>query len=139
MDLNVEATRAARIADALTTFRDPVAYDIDEINTTIAELNILSNALRQTDVLVGASDGRTKAFNLDDLRLIYSSVLGTFDDIWAILGRIGNGVANPPASAYRQTWKEISLHCRVQGRQTLAFRLWTYKRFLTELCENLAR
>jgi len=133
MDLNAEATRAARIADALTTFRDPVAHDIDEINTTIAELNILSNALRQTEVLVGASDGRTKAFIHDDLRLIYSSILATFDDIWALLGRIGNGAANLSASAYRQTWKEISLHCRVQGRQSLAFRVELYRRFLTEL------
>jgi len=138
MDLKAEASKAARIADALTVFRDPVAFDIDEINTTIAALNTLSNALRQTDVRIGASDWHTRAIINDDLRLVYNSVVLTFNDIWAILGKLGNGAANPSPYAYRQTWKEIFLHCR-QGRQTLVVRLELYKHFLIGLCEHLAR
>lgn len=135
-----EAQRAVAIADALSRFRDALAEQhADDLSFTIGELNKLDYSLRQIDKLLVSSDGHTIGFIKDDLNLVHESITYTLEDVWEILGRTGNGNHNPSASAYRQTWKEISLHCRTHGRQNLGHRIETYRLFVAELCTILKR
>ena len=138
MTLTAEAERAEDIGDAFGKFKVAVDDQAAEVTALVSELYAVGSALRAID---DASQSPDYGLNLhiieDDLDLVRDSLTYVLDDVFRILGKIGNGDRVLTMAAYRQTWKDITYHFqhRVGGR--LCSVLETYRLFLLALCNKL--
>ncbi len=140
MDLIAEAKRAEDVGDAFGKFKAPVDDQAAEVTALISELYAVGSALREIDKALYAQDyGRNLRSVQDDLDLVRASLTFTLDDIFTILGKIGNGDLRLTASDYRHTWREITFHFHDEGWGRLIARLEKYRSFLLLLCNKLRR
>jgi hypothetical protein len=140
MTLIADAERAEDIADALSKFKVPVPDQGPEITASISELYAIGSALRDIDTALNSDEyGRNYRLIEKDLDLACSSLNTTIEDIFRILGDIGNGAPILNDGMYRQTWKEIVLFFMQNGRISLRTRLEKYKRFIVELAGIVKR
>jgi hypothetical protein len=140
MTLIVDAENAEDIADALSKFRTAVPDHAPDITASISELYAIGSTLRDIDTALGSAE-YSRNFRLieDDLDLFCSSLHNTVEDVFRILGDIGNGSRLLNDGMYRQTWKDIALFFRQNGRISLRMRLETYRRFISELANIVKR
>lgn len=140
MTLITDAEIAEDIADALSKFKAPVPDHAPDITASISELYAIGSALRDIDTAINSPD-YNRNFRLieKDLDLVCSSLHSTVEDIFRILGDIGNGSRVLSDGMYRQTWKDIALFFRQNGHITLRMRLETYRRFISELASIVKR
>ncbi len=134
--LRQEAGRAQDISEILNTIRNNDQDHEQDITLAITGLNSLSWALRELDKQIEAVDGRLGKTFATDLKLLQNSIAFTFQDVWAILGRLPRVTI---AADYRDGWKEVIRYCTSMGRQTLNMRLKTYELFTYSLCKVLQR
>ncbi|RMZ76062.1 hypothetical protein DV737_g5008, partial [Chaetothyriales sp. CBS 132003] len=134
MILLAEATRAKEIASILDGFRDYETNNRRAIDTTVTNLEDLSNVLRDLDSYIDARGGLLSPKFAADLELLQHSVAYTLGDLWAILGSMPDECI---AIDYRDTWKNIVAHTESAGRQSLHRRIETYTFFATALCREL--
>ena len=140
MTLVADAENAEDIADALSKFKVPVPDHAPEITASISELYAIGSALRDIDSALDSPEYNRNYPLIDkDLDLVRSSLRNTVEDIFRILGDIGNGSHVLNNGMYRQTWKEISWFFYQNGRITLRTRLEKYKRFILELASIIKR
>ena len=140
MNLIAEAKRAEDVGDAFSKFKEPVDDQAAEVTALIAELYAVGSALREIDQAIRVQDyGRNLHYIEDDLDLVRASLTFTLDDIFTILGKIGNGDSRLTASDYRHTWREIMYRFRDEGWGKLNSRLEKYRSFLLLLCSKLQR
>lgn len=138
MTLTAEAEKAEDIGDAFGKFKVAVDDQAAEVTALVSELYAVGSALRAID---DASQSPDYGLNLhiieDDLDLVRDSLTSTLDDVFRLLGKIGNGDRLITTAAYRQTWKDITSHFqrRVGGR--LCSVVETYRLFLLALCNKL--
>jgi hypothetical protein len=138
MTLTAEAEKAEDIGDAFSKFKVAVDDQAAEVTALVSELYAVGSALRAID---DASQSPDYGLNLriieDDLDLVRDSLTYVLDDVFRILGKIGNGDRVLTMAAYRQTWKDITYHFqrRVGGRVCSVIE--TYRRFLLALCNKL--
>jgi GAF domain-containing protein len=126
------AERAKEVASILGKFRE---YDPDNtIPAAIAQLQDLSQVLRELARLIEAKDGLVSRIVADDLELLQHSVAYTLQDIWTIIGRLpGLAIGHD----YCEAWKAIVIHCRNTRRQSLPMRLETYCVFAAAIRRHL--
>ena len=134
--LRQEAGRAQDISEILNTIRNNDQDHEQDITLAITALNSLSWALRELDRQIEAVDGRLSKTFAADLKLLQNSIAFTFQDVWAILGRLPRVTI---AADYQDAWKEVMRYCTSMGRQTLNMRLKTYELFTYSLCKVLQR
>ncbi len=140
MTLIAEAENAEDIADAFTKFKTLVPDHAPDITASISELYAIGSALRDIDTALNSTEhGRNFRLIQKDLALVGSSLHHTVEDIFRILGDIGNGSRFLNDGMYRQTWKDIALFFRQNGRITLRMRLEMYRRFILELASIVKR
>ena len=140
MTLIAEAERAEDIGDALSKFKIPVDDQAAEVTALVSELYAIGSCLRDINTSSQSLDYGHNLRNIqDDLDLVRESLKHTLNDVFRILGKIGNGdrLLNP--SAYRQTWRDITYHFQREGGERLSHRLETYRLFLLALCKKLRR
>jgi len=138
MTLTAEAERAEDIGDAFGKFKVAVDDQAAEVTALVSELYAVGSALRAIDDASQLPDYSLNLYLIeDDLGLVRDSLTYTLNDIFRILGKIGNGDRFLTMAAYRQTWKDITYHFqrRVGGR--LCSVVETYRRFLLALCNKL--
>ena len=134
MNLIQDAERAEDIGLALSKFTDPVPDQASDITASIAALYGIGSALRDIDAdLNSAEYSRNIRLIDEDLSLVRSSLFHTLDNIFQILGDLGDGSPLLTDGNYRQTWKDICLFFRYNGRTTLRMRLEMYRRMAGEL------
>jgi hypothetical protein len=140
MTLIAEAERAEDIGLALSKFKDPVPDQAPDITASIAELYGIGSGLRDIDASLNSAE-YSRNFRLieKDLELVRSSIHQTVEDIDRILEDIGDGSPILTIGMYRQTWKDICLFFRLNGRITLRMRLETYRRMVAELASIVQR
>jgi hypothetical protein len=140
MTLIAEAERAEDIGEAFSKFKVAVDDQAAEVAALVSELWAVGSALREIDV---ASQSPDYGVNLDiiedDLDLVRASLTYTLDDVFRILGKIGNGDRLLTTAAYRQTWKDINYHFQRRAGGRLCNVLETYRLFLLALCNKLRR
>jgi hypothetical protein len=124
MTLIAEAETAEDIGDAFGKFKVAVDDQAAEVTALVSELYAVGSALREID---------------DASHLVRASLKYTLDDVFRILGKIGNGDRLLTTAAYRQTWKDIAYHFQREGGGRLSSRLETYRLFLLALCNKLRR
>ena len=140
MTLIAEAEAAEDIGDAFGKFKVAVDDQAAEVTALVSELYAVGSALREIDAASLSPDYGHNLRNIqDDLDLVRASLKHTLDDIFRILGKIGNGDRLLTAAAYRQTWKDIAYHFQHEGGGRLSSRLETYRLFLLALCNKLRR
>ena len=138
MALTAEAEKAEDIGDAFGKFKVAVDDQAAEVTALVSELYAVGSTLRAIDA---ASQSPNYGLNFriieDDLDLVRDSLTYTLDDVFRILGKIGNGDRHLTTAAYRQTWKDITYHFqhRIGGR--LYSVLETYRLFLLALSNKL--
>jgi len=138
MTLTAEAERAEDIGDAFGKFKVAVDDQAAEVTALVSELYAVGSALRAID---DASQLPDYSLNLhiieDDLDLVRDSLTYTLDDVFRILGKIGNGDRLLTMPAYRQTWKDITYHFQHRAGGRLCTVVETYRLFLLALCNKL--
>lgn len=140
MTLIAQAESAEDVALALSKFIAPVADHAPDITASISELYAIRSALLDVDTALKSNEYHRNFRLIDeDLELVCLSLQDTVDNIFRILGEIGNGSFVLYDGMYRQTWKEITLFFRLNGRTTLRMRLETYRRFILELASVVQR
>jgi hypothetical protein len=140
MTLIAEAETAEDIGDAFGKFKVHVDDQAAEVTAIVSELYAVGSALREIDAASHSPDYGHHFRNVqDDLDLVRASLKYTLDDVFQILGKIGNGDRLLTASAYRQTWKDITYHFQREAGGRLSSRLETYHLFLLALCNKLRR
>ena len=138
MTLTAEAERAEDIGDAFGKFKVAVDDQAAEVTALVSELYAVGSALRAIDADSQLPDYGLNLYIIeDDLELVRDSLTYTLDDVFRILGKIGNGDRLLTTAAYRQTWKDITYHFQHRvGR-----RLWSvvemYRLFLLALSNKL--
>jgi hypothetical protein len=138
MALTAEAERAEDIGDAFSKFKVAVDDQAAEVTALVSELYAVGSALRAIDATLQSPEyGLNFRIIEDDLDLVRASLTYTLDDVFRILGKIGNGdrILTPPA--YRQTWKDITYHFQRRAGRRLCSVLETYRLFLLALCNKL--
>jgi hypothetical protein len=138
MALTAEAEKAEDIGDAFGKFKVAVDDQAAEVTALVSELYAVGSALRAIDAALQSPDyGLNLRIIEDDLDLVRDSLTYTLDDVFRILGKIGNGDRLLTSAAYRQTWKDITYHFqhRIGGR--LCSVLETYRLFLLALWNKL--
>ena len=140
MTLIAEAEKAEDIADAFGKFKVAVDNQAAEVTALVSELYAVGTALRDVNTAICSSEyGRSLRLVEDDLDLVRSSLTYTLDDVFRILGEIGNGARDLKPTAYRQTWKDICFHFQLDGRPGLGSRLQTYRLFILQLINIMRR
>jgi hypothetical protein len=140
MTLIAEAETAEDIGDAFGKFKVAVDDQAAEVTALVSELYAVGSALREIDDASHSPDYGHNLRNIqDDLDLVRASLKYTLDDVFRILGKIGNGDRLLTTAAYRQTWKDIAYHFQREGGGRLSSRLETYRLFLLALCNQLRR
>jgi hypothetical protein len=140
MTLIAEAETAEDIGDAFGKFKVAVDDQAAEVTALVSELYAVGSALREIDDASHSPDYGHNLRNIqDDLDLVRASLKYTLDDVFRILGKIGNGDRLLTTAAYRQTWKDIAYHFQREGGGRLSSRLETYRLFLLALCNKLRR
>lgn len=140
MTLIAEAELAEDIGDALGKFKIPVEDQAAEVTALVSKLYAVGSALREIDTASNSLDyGRNLRYIQDDLDLVRASLKYTLEDVFRILGKIGNGDRILTESAYRQTWRDITNHFQRVGGGRLSSRLETYRLFLLALYSRLRR
>lgn len=139
MTLIAEAEMAEDVGDAFGKFKVAVGDQAAEVTALVSELYAVGSALRQIDAAIFSPDGQNPRPIQEDLELVRDSLKYTLEDIFNILGKIGNGDPYPTPASYRQTWKEIVYHFQCEGWGRLCPRLEKYKLFLLALCNKLRR
>jgi hypothetical protein len=140
MTLIAEAETAEDIGDAFGKFRVAVEDQAAEVSALVSELYAVGSALREIDSASHSPDYGHNLRNVqDDLDLVRASLTHTLDDVFRILGKIGNGDRLLTPAAYRQTWRDITYHFQREGGGRLSLRLETYRLFLLALCNKLRR
>jgi hypothetical protein len=138
MTLTAEAERAEDIGDAFSKFKVAVDDQAAEVTALVSELYAVGSALREIDAPSQSPDyGLNFRIIEDDLDLVRASLTYTLDDVFRILGKIGNGDRHLTTAAYRQTWKDITYHFQRRGPGRLCSLLETYHLFLQALCNKL--
>jgi hypothetical protein len=140
MTLIADAENAEDIADAFSKFKAAVPDHAPDITASISDLYAIGSGLRDIDSSLNSAE-YNRNFRLieKDLDLLRSSLHNTVEDIFRILGDIGNGSRVLNDGMYRQTWKDIALFFRQNGRITLRMRLEMYRRFISELANIVKR
>lgn len=134
MNLIVDAEDAEAIAEAFSKFKTHVPDQAPDITASISELYAIGSALRDIDkALDSAEYSRNFPLIEKDLELVCSSLRDTLEDVFEILGRIGNGSPVLTAGMYRQNWKDITLFFIQNRRITLRTRLEIYRAFIAKL------
>lgn len=140
MTLIVDAENAEDIADAFSKFKAPVPDHAADITASISDLYAIGSGLRSIDAALNSVEySRNRRLIDQDLELVCLSLQNTLEDIFRILGHIGNGSRVLNDGMYRQTWKEISLFFILNGQIPLRTRLEKYKRFILELADIVKR
>ena len=140
MTLIPEAEAAEDIGDAFGKFKVAVDDQAAEVTALVSELYAVGSALREIDAALLSPDYGHNLRNIqDDLDLVRASLTHTLDDVFGLLGKIGNGDRLLTAAAYRQTWKDITYHFQREGEGRLLPRLETYRLFLLALFNKLRR
>jgi hypothetical protein len=138
--LIAEAEMAEDIGDAMRKFKLAVGDQAEEVTTLVSELYTVGSALREIDAASNSPDYSHNLRDLqDDLDLVRNSLRYTLDDVFLILGKMGNGAQLLTLAAYNQTWRDIVSHFQRGGGARLSFRLETYRLFLLALCSKLRR
>jgi hypothetical protein len=138
--LVAEAEAAEDIGDAFGKFKVAIGDQAAEATALVSELYAVGSALREIDAASSSPDYGHNLRNIqDDLNLVRASLRHTLDDIFRILGKIGNGDRILTAAAYRQTWKDITYHFQREGQGRLSSQLETHRFFLLALCNKLRR
>lgn len=134
MTLIADAEHAEDIGDAFSKFKAPVPDHGPDITASIAEFYAIGSSLRDIKQAISSNEyGRNYILIEEDLDLVCSSLRDTVDDIYKIIGEIGNGAKHLSDSMYRQTWKDIVFSFAQYGRMPLRKRLEAYRKFLAEL------
>ena len=140
MTLIASAVYAEDIADALSKFKAPVPDHAPDITASISELYAIGSALRDIDTALNSAEYNRNFRLIDnDLDLVCSSLHSTLDDIFHILGDLGNGSRVLIDGMYRQTWKDIAFFFIENGRITLRTRLEKYRLLISELANIVKR
>jgi hypothetical protein len=140
MNLITDAERAEGIGLALSKFTDPVPDHASDITASIAALYGIGSALRDIDAALNSAEFSRNIRLIDeDLSLVRESLYHTLDNVFQVLGDLGDGSPLLTDGNYRQTWKDICLFFRYNGRTTLRMRLETYKRMAGELALTVRR
>lgn len=140
MTLIAEAEAAEDIGDAFGKFKDAVEDQAAEVTTLVSKLYAVGSALREIDTALHSPNyGHNLRKIQDDLDLVRTSLKHTLEDVFRILGKIGNGDRLLTSAAYRQTWKELAHYFQREGGRRLSSRLETYRLFLVALCNKLRR
>jgi hypothetical protein len=135
-----DAENAEDIAEAFSKFKVPVSDHAPDITAAISELYGIGSALRDIDTTINSPEyNRYYPLIEKDLDLVCSSLGNTLEDIFRILGDIGEGSRVLNNGMYRQTWKEIAFFFSQNGRSTLRMRLEKYRRFILELINIIKR
>jgi hypothetical protein len=138
MALTAEAERAEDIGDAFSKFKVAVDDQAAEVTALVSELYAVGSILRDIDATSQLPDyGLNFRIIEDDLDLVRASLTYTLDDVFRILGKIGNGDRILTTAAYRQTWKDIAYHFQRRRTGRLFSLLGTYRLFLLALCNKL--
>ena len=140
MTLIAEAEKAEDIADALAKFKVAVDDHATVITALVSELYAVGSALREIDTAVYSPEyGNNLNLIEADLDNVRRSLEYTLDDVFRILGRIGQGAEILSSSAYRLTWKEIARHFESDARGGLLNRVEVYRQFLILLCNRIRK
>ncbi|KAF7509976.1 hypothetical protein GJ744_007290 [Endocarpon pusillum] len=140
MTLIADAENAEDIAEALSKFKTHVPEHAPDITASISELYAIGSHLRDIDRAHNSGEyGGNFPLIERDLRLVCSCLDNTVEDVFEILGYLGNGSPVPNAGMYRQNWKDITFFFIQNGRTTLRMRLETYRRFIAELASIMKR
>jgi hypothetical protein len=138
--LIVVAEKAEDIGDAFGKFKVAVEDQAAEVAALVSELYAVGSALREIFVASISPEYSQNLHNIqNDLDLVRTSLEHTLDDMFRILEKIGNGDRLLTASAYRQTWRDITYHFQREDAGRLSSRLETYRLFLLALCNKLRR
>jgi hypothetical protein len=138
MALTAEAERAEDIGDAFSKFKVAVDDQAAEVTALVSELYAVGSILREIDAASQSPDyGPNFRIIEDDLDLVRTSLTHTLDDVFRILGRIGNGDRLLNTAAYRQTWKDIAYHFQRRSTGRLFSLIKIYRLFLLALCKQL--
>ncbi|ERF75288.1 hypothetical protein EPUS_00080 [Endocarpon pusillum Z07020] len=140
MTLVAYAEKAEDIAEALSKFKTHVPDHAADITASIAELYAIGSHLRAIDSARNSAEFHGNFPLIEkDLRLVCSSLDNTVEDVFDILGYLGNGSPVPNAGMYRQNWKDIYYFFMQNGRVALTMRLEIYRRFIAELASIMKR
>lgn len=140
MTVIADAENAEDIADAFSKLKAAVPDHAPDITASISELYAIGSALRDIDTSLNSAEYNPNFRFIDkDLDLVRSSLRNSLEDVFRILGDIGNGSHVLNDGMYRQTWKDIALFFRQNGRITLRMRLEKYRRFILELANIVKR
>lgn len=138
MALTAEAERAEDIGDAFSKFKVAVDDQAAEVTALVSELYAVGSILREIDAASQSPDyGPNFRIIEEDLDLVRTSLTHTLDDVFRILGRIGNGDRLLTTAAYRQTWKDIAYHFQHRSTGRLFSLIKIYRLFLLALCKQL--
>jgi hypothetical protein len=140
MTLLAEAEKAEDIGLAFEKFKAPVDDQAAQVTALISELYAIGTSLRNINTAIYYPDYTPELAEIEeDLTLVRTSFTYTIDDVWRILGDIGNGEPLLVPRAYRQTWKELEFHFQRDSRGGLCARLRIYSVFLEALYHKLRR
>jgi hypothetical protein len=140
MTLIADAERAEDIADAFSKFKTAVPDHAPDITASISELYAIGSGLRDIDKALNTAEySRNFLLIEEDLDLVCSSLNDTVEEIFLILGDIGNGSRVLNVGMYRQTWKDIALYFRQSTPSTLRMRLEMYRRIIVDLASIVKR
>ena len=140
MTLIADAETAEDIADAFSKFKASVPEHAADITASISDLFAIGSGLRHIDTALNSAEYSRNYRLIDqDLELVCLSLRNTLEDIFGILGYIGNGSRILNDGMYRQTWKEIALFFIQNGQIPLRARLEKYRRFIWELAGIVKR
>jgi hypothetical protein len=140
MKLTTDAERAEDIGDVFSKFKAHVPDHAPDITASVSELYAIGSILRELDTTLHLPQYAPSFMLIDkDLDLVCSSLQDSLQEIFDIVGDMGNGSQILTSSMYRQTWKDIALYFRRNGRMSLKMRLETYKHFMVELANILKR
>ena len=141
MSLLTEADRAEDFGSAFRKFRFALdARATAEVDDLIAELRAVSSALHEIRADINSTDLGSRFLEIDeDLDLARSSLKFTLDDLFRILGKLGNGSPVPTPDDYRKTWRNIIQYFQGEGHGRLSLRLRVYTDFVQLLRRKLRR
>ena len=137
MALIAVAENAHDVASALSKFLDPVAEYSADIAELIAELFNTIAALRKLDAArKNPIYFRRRGHIAEDVETVTCSLIYSFKDVQKILGGLGKATI-VPGGAYRQVWRELTVHFKNESNNSLCRRLFLYQQFLWDLTHRL--